>query len=105
MSQTDGYREIRLDFNFSYDPCDAWASVMGWLFGVADTLWHFDPDLIPDAWQYGHSPVCHGDSTDYPDCDIQDGLDDGRYTPEDLVAFGSVLDRWSDMIRANGKDY
>lgn len=102
---TNGFVLLHDDFRIAHDPHDAWGSVMNWLFAVADVLYHHDPDLIPDAWQYHHGEGCDGNTPDNPDQEIQDGLDDGTWTPEDLVAFGNVLDRWSDMLRAAGEDY
>jgi len=102
---TEGYQALRADFDMAFDPADTWGSVMGWQFGVADVLWHADPDMVPDAWQFRHGAGCDGNSADYPDSDIQDMLDDGTVTVEDLAAFGTVLDRYADRLRANGKDY
>lgn len=102
---TDGYSSLREEFRLAFDPCDAWGSVMGWFFGVADVLYHHDADLIPDTWRFGHGAGCDGNSLDDPDRDIQDGLDDGWWAPEDLVSFGTVLSRFSDMLRTNGGSY
>lgn len=103
--QTDGYKALRAEFDMAFDSHDAWGSVMGWLFGISDVLWHADPDMIPDAWQYQHGAGCDGNTDDYPDGDIQDMLDDGWFNTEDLATFGNTLDRYADMLRANGRSY
>jgi len=102
---TDGYKALRAEFDMAFDPHDAWGGVMGWLFGVADVLWHADPDMVPDAWQFHHGAGCDGNTDDYPDCDIQDMLDDGLFNTEDLATFGNTLDRYADMLRANDRSY
>lgn len=99
-----GYQNLAGEFRMAFDGSDPWGSAMGWFFGVADVLWHAGEDSIPPEWEYGHSPVCDGPE-DYPDAEISEMFDSGEIDLADLVRFGNMLSRYTDILRAAGHDY
>ncbi len=107
---TAGYRNIRDIFRADYSPDhDAWGSVMGFLFPIAELL-YVEGEDVPSAWQFRAAPSLTkgmvqddpSDSFRYYLC--QDYLS-GHFTLEDLTTFGNVLHRYSTNLRSAGKDY
>jgi len=107
---TAGYQNLRSIFRADYSPeHDAWGSVMGFLFPIAELL-YVEGETVPSAWQFRPSPLLNRDSFTDDERDTmgfylsQDYLS-GHFTLEDLTTFGNVLHRYSTNLRAAGKDY
>ena len=102
---------------------DPWGTAMGWLFGVArvlDALGDVDHP-VPDRWQFRRSPadrftvaeITGGvdtenddpDDREFPDCLVAADVLSGATTATDLVRWGNVLDRYTELCRRHGKDY
>lgn len=82
-----------------YDPGDAWGSVMGAWFDIADILtWEGLP--IPEHWDYGP-----GLMSSAPDSPITDYWLQGYVDYYDLCDAGDLLARAADILRAEERDY
>jgi hypothetical protein len=102
---TAGYNALRTQFRITYDG-DLWGQAMGWLFAIADYLWHTSPEDIPASWQFRHSPVCNGDNPDnYELSTIGYMIVNGEITDEDVLTFGKTLGRYANVLRLAGRDY
>lgn len=100
-----GYQYLAGEFRVAFDGADPWGSSMGWFFAVAETLWHRSAADIPAEWQFGHGMGCDGSSDDYPDAVVMEMYDSGQVSDADLVRFGNVLSRYTDLLRAAELDY
>lgn len=61
-----------------------------WAFAIADVLWHHDSSMVPDDWQFTHSPVCDSPE-EWPDSEIHEFFTSGRITVDELIALGNQL--------------
>ena len=87
--------ELRID-DLNYDP---WGTVMACFFALAGELYHRYPDCeILQEWEY--SPGLSPRDTDSHWFDIFEQVHTG-----DLIAFGRILNRYSNLLRIAGKDY
>jgi hypothetical protein len=102
---TPGYKELRWEFNLTFDGGDSWGSTLDWWFAVAENLYHAGGD-VPAEWQFRAAPGNDGvDLGNYSDATIKGYLDLGTVTTDDLVAFGTVLTRYANLLKMAGKDY
>lgn len=102
---TPGYKALRAEFNISFDGYDPFGSAMGWFFPLADYLFHNSAEEIPPAWGYGHGVLCNGERDDY-ESEIIGGLADaGQITDDDLLTFGTVLNRYVNLCELAGRSY
>jgi len=93
MDYQEAKREFRTD---GY----GWGNTMTWLFAISEVL-HFDrDDDTPETeWGYRPSPIATG-----PEDSLE--VEIAREMPDaELVHFGRVLNRYADMLRAQGHDY
>lgn len=101
MDLTPAYQRLRNTARENYygDP-HGWA--MGWLYSVADTLYHRKAD-IPYQWGFAHGMGC-------------DGTNDGNEWESEMIAwsdvdsyelrnFGHTLNRYIDWVKLAGRDY
>lgn len=104
---TKGYKAIRFEFATAFDGGDPWGSAMEWFFAVAETLYHNGVEL-PAEWKFRDSPV-HTDADyavdDYATSIVTDLLDLQEVTTHDLLTFGHVLDRYTNVLKEAGRDY
>lgn len=97
-ARTETYLELRQWLAGDDLAGDPWGVVMGHWFDVAAELWWRGE--VPASWGYRPGAVGDPRETDSPFADFI------REVPsESLVEFGNVLDRYSRMLRAAGKDY
>lgn len=95
MTYHDLITEFRGATDWRYDP---WGSCLECWFDVAAELWM--RDAVPATWDY--SP---GAAEDPREAESY-WSDWFREIPTDaLVTFGNLLDRYSNKLRAAGKDY
>lgn len=105
---TEGYKTIRDAFRMDYDPRhDAWGHVMEWHFAIAEVIIHKGMRPVPADWEFHDSPMHRDEWTPegYADEELAALRDDGIIFSRDLIAFGNVLSRYADILRAAGKDY
>lgn len=106
---TAGYANLRNIFRADYSPDhDAWGSVMGFLFPIAELL-YVEGEDVPSSWEFRPSPLLTHETFDSEEGGMtyylsQDWLS-GYFTADDLRDFGNVLNRYSTSLRARGKDY
>jgi len=106
---TAGYQNLRNIFRADYDSHDAWGSVLGFLFPIAELLYVEEED-VPSAWEFRPSPfltrgMVQDDSSDSMRYYLSQDYLSGYFTANDLVSFGNVLHRYSTNLRTAGKDY
>jgi len=92
-------KDLKLAFRLTNDG-DDWGHVMSWLFVVAEEI-HFERDFpVPDEWKF--RPSVFGKTTGDEDyiLGIVFQADD-----ENLLAFGKILHRAAECLRARGRDY
>ena len=100
---TPGYKLLRGEYNTMHD--DPWGDTMEWLFSIAEILTHWVDD-VPAEWGFRDSPVHdEWEPESYVETMLTEYWDDGSVTTVDLTAFGQVLNRYADILRAAGKDY
>lgn len=94
------YDELIREFRLSASG-DSWGDVMGSLFRVCDSLVFHHGIQPPDAWGFRPSPLGRADdpAEDY----IAAFFDDAD--PNDLLKFGTLLERASGILKARGLDY
>jgi len=86
---------------YQYDP---WGACMLNLLGIAEVLDAYAD--VPAEWEYSRGAGTP-DLEEHPAVLWRDAYDseDEYLTIEQLRYAGSVLNRWSDMLRHAGKDY
>jgi hypothetical protein len=86
---------LRAEYRMGHDPGDAWGSVMGAWFEIAEAL-EARGEAAPDHWLFRAgcmAPVEEDDAWT-------------QFWPSDTLArFGDVLARWSRMLRHAGRSY
>jgi hypothetical protein len=81
-----------------FDSGDAWGRCMAMLFSVADYLNNYD--MVPAEWNFQQSPFGPDvESAEYQEIKASD------CTNEEILHFGNVLFRLSNILIAQGKDY
>jgi hypothetical protein len=107
-STPDGERALLRDaLRAEHDSGDAFASVYAAFFALAAELDYREPASVPSSWRYSPGALrgwrdIHGDADGYRSdfaaaCET---TSDGE-----LVAFGAVLERWIELLRAAGRAY
>lgn len=87
-----------------YHDGDQWGNAMGFFFAVADYLC-FDTDIpVPDSWGFRPSPLGPDDES-YQYREIETLIEAGEITDQDVLRFGRILNRLTDIYRAKGIDY
>lgn len=92
-------KDLKTEFRLTNDG-DDWGHVMSWLFVVAEEI-HFERDFpVPEKWKF--RPSVFGKTTGDEDycLGIVFQADD-----ESLLAFGNILNRAANCLRAHGRDY
>jgi len=103
---------LRADLTANWDRGDAWGSAMGAHFSIADVLYVAGED-IPAAWGYRqpnttqavHDAMYDENNGDWLAADLRESLMTGLVTADDLRHAGDVLSRYTDMLKAAGRDY
>ena len=92
---------LKQDLELSQDG-DDWGWSMSCLFAIADVL--YDEGLVPDEWHFRQSPFGpNAESWEYQR--ILDLVDCKYATLDDVLEFGNILNRYCDILRAQGRDY
>lgn len=93
--------EVRLD-DIEYDP---FGTSMLWLGAIADESW-WEGEPVPSEWGY-RPAMGQGapDPDDYRASRVHSMLLDGEVSMADLLAAGRVLDRYIDVLKADGRSY
>lgn len=79
---------------------DHWGNCMQWLFAVCDYLTFETDECVPDNWQFRPSPL----GADEDDFNYQT-LKELDVPSEDVLHFGSLLVRFSELLKRKGLDY
>lgn len=91
------YEDAKQEFRLA-DDGDTYARVMMWLFAVSDTL-HFDRDDDTPMVEFDYQPSPIQSEPEYsPEYEIVREMPD-----TELIHFGRVLNRYVDMLKAQGK--
>lgn len=97
-------KDLQNEFKLTYDKGDAWGSCMQWLFAVCDYLTFETDECVPDHWQF--KPSLFGANEDCFNYQTLRHLAFEQYiTTEDVLHFGSLLVRFSEMLKRKGLDY
>lgn len=107
--RSEGYMALRAEYNVMFDGGDPWGSNIEWLFALAEFVYHNEPDMVPESWDFHDSPMhvppFSPDDWGHVDAMIWEMYDDELITLEDAVTFGNVLSRYDNLLRMAGKDY
>lgn len=93
-------KDLKTEFQLTYDKGDPWGSCMQWLFAVCDYLTFETDECVPNHWQFKPSPF-GADTEDYNYQTLKE-LD---APSEDVLHFGSLLIRFSELLKRKGLDY
>jgi len=93
-------KNLKTEWQLNYDKGDAWGSCMGWLFAVCDYLTFQTDECVPDEWQFRPSPF-GANEDDY----TYQTLKELDVPSEDVLHFGSLLVRFSELLKRKGLDY
>ena len=86
---------------------DAWGDYFGALVDVASVLYVRSED-VPSEWRFRAAPGLNEDglrSDSFLAGEFLELLDDGTITASDLRDTGRVLDRYTSILRTQGRDY
>ena len=92
-------KDLQNEFKATNDG-DHWGNCMGWLFAICDYLTFETDEIVPDHWQFKPS-LFGADEDDYNYQTLKE-LD---VPSEDVLHFGSLLIRFSEMLKRKGLDY
>lgn len=98
QDENDLLYEIRMS-----DTSDGWGTCMAWLFAMCDYLYEhgdYEADVFLNEVRYqcgACGPSCEGYEYEAI-CELAESL-------ETVLRVARILSRWSDMLRAAGKDY
>jgi len=93
-------KELRTEWQLTYDLGDPWSSCMSWLFPVCDYLTYETDQDVPDSWQF--KPSMFGANTD--DYNFQT-LKELNLPSKDILHFGSLLIRFDKLLKRKNLDY
>ena len=93
-------KDLKTEWQLNYDKGDAWGSCMGWLLAVCDYLTFETDECVPDHWQFRPSPFGANE-----DDDTYQTLKELDVPSEDVLHFGSLLVRLSELLKRKGLDY
>ena len=77
---------------------DSWGACMMAFFGLADYM-HHKGFTIPDSWRF--SPGLSVDTDNYQFCECKRL----RLSANQCQRLGRILYRWTEILKARGKDY
>jgi len=92
-------KDLQNEFKATNDG-DHWGNCMQWLFAVCDYLTFETDEIVPDEWQF--KPSLFGANEDDYNYQTLKELD---VPSEDVLHFGSLLVRFSEMLKRKGLDY
>lgn len=92
--------KIKNEFKLTYDSGDPWGSCMAWLFATCDYLTFETDENIPDNWHFKPSPF-GADTEDY----YFQALKELNIPSKDVLHFGSLLIRFSELLKRKQLDY
>ena len=92
-------KDLQNEFKATNDG-DHWGNCMQWLFAVCDYLTFETDESVPDEWQF--KPSLFGANED---CFNYQTLKELDVPSEDVLHFGSLLIRFSEMLKRKGLDY
>lgn len=92
-------KDLQNEFKATNDG-DHWGNCMQWLFAVCDYLTFETDEIVPDHWQF--KPSLFGANEDDYNYQTLKELD---VPSEDVLHFGSLLIRFSEMLKRKGLDY
>lgn len=93
------YTELKQEYRAAHDSYDPWGSNIAWLFCVCDEM-TFERDMVvPTKWEFQSSLFGNG-SEDQPQTEILRQTDD-----DNLLRFGTLLERYDRSLRHAGKSY
>jgi hypothetical protein len=92
-------KDLQNEFKATNDG-DHWGNCMQWLFAVCDYLTFETDEIVPDEWQF--KPSLFGANEDDYNYQTLKELD---VPSEDVLHFGSLLIRFSEMLKRKGLDY
>ena len=106
---TSGYKALRAEFGIMWDGEDPWGSALDWWFAIAEFLYHNEPSMVPESWEFqdspAHVPPVNLSEESVTDAMVWEMYDAEEITIEDALTFGVVLGRYLDMLRAAGLNY
>lgn len=92
-------KDLQNEFKATNDG-DHWGNCMQWLFAVCDYLTFETDEIVPDEWQF--KPSLFGANEDDYNYQTLKELD---VPSEDVLHFGSLLIRFSELLKRKGLDY
>lgn len=96
--------ELKTEWRLTYDSGDPWGSGMSWLFAVCDYLTFETNECVPDEWQFKPSPLGANEDCFY--YQTLRHLAFERYIAiDDVLHFGSLLVRFSSLLKRKNLDY
>lgn len=98
MMMMSNFDEIKTVYLEDHDPGDAWGSVMGAFFDVAEEL-HARGEDCPASWEFRPASYDPAD-VDEREPTIATGVD-----TDVLIDFGNWLEDCADALQRNGLDY
>ena len=93
-------KDLKTEFQLTYDKGDAWSSCMQWLFAICDYLTFETDECVPDNWHFKPSPF-GADTEDY----CYQSLKELDVPSKDVLHFGNLLVRFSELLKRKGLDY
>ena len=91
-------------FKEDFDHHDQWGCVMEWFFTVAHLIHHkCGLHNVPAEWEYRPSPL--DTEIDAEEFHLIKFWDLDKFECDDLIGFGNVLSRYTDKLKAAGKNY
>lgn len=82
---------------------DPWGTSLNWHFAVCDLMVEWAPPYPPPEWGYSNPFGPEDDS--YPYQELAEMITAGEFDPGDLLALGTVLDRYENLLIRAGRDY
>ena len=91
--------DLKTEFQSSNDG-DHWGNCMQWLFAVCDYLTFETDERVPDNWHFKPSPFgANEDDFNYQT------LKELDVPSKDVLHFGRLLVRFSELLKRKGLDY
>lgn len=107
--ETDGYNAVMGEWRDSFDGGDPWGSNISHMFGLADVYYVATGECLPYYWP---SPFLANatveslaESYDSPTCEYALMLSEGEIETEDIRRAFTILSRYDDWCRRDGRNY
>lgn len=97
-------KDLKTEFQLTYDKGDAWGSCMQWLFAVCDYLTFETDECVPDNWHFKPSPF-GANEDDFNYQTLRHLAFEQYITTDDVLHFGSLLVRFSELLKRKGLNY